>query len=376
MAGTLAGDHLLRNHPTFAPSDFFDFLVHEKDAIGASRFASRMAAFLSVAIQMFFAGGIIAVLGRGPFSFASSSPGAANLWHHSVLLRFLPCLVASPGPRRLAALLTAPRGDSPLRRIRSFPVALVSLAVSSVESLSLLYDFAGAAAARAAVVSSPRYRFALRALRGSWLPRCDCPFWFLTGPCRRPSSPVGAARVSPPAIACSSSSSSESSAPLGLRSLLALHRVLSPGPRPWLRGPGRYVVAKRKRLRPRPRDAPHALRMPRSRAKRSRTQRRAEASPGTRPLGFARSLSQKLASGRAFARKRAETSAEGVERSLQSGHRNRHLATRPHIFRSLVLPSISARVPELSSRSRAAESRGLREDEAFRGVCSGTRSCP
>ena len=26
FAGTLAGDHILKNHPSFAPTDFFDFL--------------------------------------------------------------------------------------------------------------------------------------------------------------------------------------------------------------------------------------------------------------------------------------------------------------------------------------------------------------
>ena len=212
MAGTLAGDHFLRNHPTFAPSDFFDFLVHEKDAIGASRFSSRIAAFLSVAIQMFFAGGIIAVLGRGPFSFGQFfEPARRNFWHNVkcfLVFLVLVLVVFTTLVAGSAALLdrvfqeTPP--DAAIRSVAGWTG--IALAVVLWGVVSLLYDFARAARRFAPLTGALRgYRFALRVLRGSWLAALGLfLFWFVTG-----ALVVGAGlavawlmpAVSPPAIA-------------------------------------------------------------------------------------------------------------------------------------------------------------------------------
>lgn len=189
MAGTLAGDHMLRNNPTFAPSDFFDFLVAEKGAIGASRFAIRIAAFLSVAIQMFFAGGIIAVLGRGPFSFGQFvEPARRNIWHNVKCFLVFLALVVVLFTTLLAgseALLDRVFESAPPDAL-ILSIALwtrVGLAVLLWGIVSLLYDFARAARRYAPLTGALRgYRFALRVLRGSWVAALGLfLFWFLTG---------------------------------------------------------------------------------------------------------------------------------------------------------------------------------------------------
>ena len=189
MAGTLAGDHFLRNHPTFAPSDFIDFLREEKGALGAARGAARLAAVLSVTLQMFFVGGIIAVLGHGPFSFGQFiDPARRNFWHNfKCFLLFLALVVVLFGTflGGSAALLdwalenTAP--DAAVRSVAQW--TLVGLAVILWGVVSLLYDFARAARRYAPRTGALRgYRFGLRALRGSWLTALGLfLFWFVTG---------------------------------------------------------------------------------------------------------------------------------------------------------------------------------------------------
>ena len=189
MSGTLAGDHFLRNDPTFAPSDFFDFLVYEKGAIGASRFASRMAAFVSVAMQMLFAGGIIAALGRGSFSFGQFfDPARRHFWHNvKCFLVFVALLLVVFGGLLAgsAALLDGAFGDAPpdapVRGVSRW--TLVGLAVLLWGVLSLLYDFARAARRYDPLMGALRgYRFALRVLRGSWPAALGLfLFWFVSG---------------------------------------------------------------------------------------------------------------------------------------------------------------------------------------------------
>ena len=84
LAGTLAGDHLLRNHPAFAPADYFDFLREKAPAVAGMLAAARWAALLILLQQIFFAGGLVAVLGRSArVSLPDLVAGAKrNFWHN------------------------------------------------------------------------------------------------------------------------------------------------------------------------------------------------------------------------------------------------------------------------------------------------------
>ena len=84
MVHTLAGDHFQRNDPTKAPTDFFDFIVEKDAVIDGTRHAIGGMGVLGVVLQMFFAGGIVVVLGRGPFSFGQFfEPARRNFWHNA-----------------------------------------------------------------------------------------------------------------------------------------------------------------------------------------------------------------------------------------------------------------------------------------------------
>ena len=84
LGGTLAGDHFLRNHPTAAPTDFFDFLRFNAGAVTGVLSGSRYGVLLTILLQMFFAGGIVAVLGRGRFTFGQFfEPARRNFWHNA-----------------------------------------------------------------------------------------------------------------------------------------------------------------------------------------------------------------------------------------------------------------------------------------------------
>src|SRR5262249_1628194 len=83
MMRTLAGDHFLRNDPTKAPTDLFDFLLEKGAAIAGTQRAMNGMGVLGVVLQMFFVGGIVAVLGRGPFAFSQFfEPARRNFWHN------------------------------------------------------------------------------------------------------------------------------------------------------------------------------------------------------------------------------------------------------------------------------------------------------
>jgi hypothetical protein len=175
LAGTLAGDHFIRNAATFAPTDFFDFLWEKGPAVRATLTAAQWAGLLGVVLQMFFAGGIVAVLNRGPFSFGQFlEPARRNFWHNlkCFLLFAVLCLLVLGlwfwGERALTKKLfeeVAP--DSAVRLLAQRGSLVVELLLFA--GLSVLYDFA-----RSARRFSPRigawrgYRFAWRALSGSW----------------------------------------------------------------------------------------------------------------------------------------------------------------------------------------------------------------
>lgn len=64
FADTLVGDHLLRNHPTFAPTDFLEFLHEKAPAVAGVRSAMLWAFVLGLLLQIFLTGGIVETVGR------------------------------------------------------------------------------------------------------------------------------------------------------------------------------------------------------------------------------------------------------------------------------------------------------------------------
>jgi hypothetical protein len=175
LAGTLAGDHFIRNHPTFAPTDFFDFLKECGIAVDGSLRAMDALGLFGVLLQMLFVGGIVAVLGRGPFSFGQFfEPARRNFWHN-VKCFFLFAILAAvvlgvwlggAGWLRHKLLEDVPP-DAAVRSLTGWLLFLVGLLLFA--ACSLLYDFARAARRYAPTIGAWRgFRFARRALAGSW----------------------------------------------------------------------------------------------------------------------------------------------------------------------------------------------------------------
>ena len=176
LSGTLAGDHFLRNSPTFAPTDFLDFMREKSPAVNGAMRAIGFAGFLGVLLQMFYAGGIVAVLGRGPFSFGQLfEPARRNFWHNLKCFFFfalfngiaLGAWLGGGGALRKKLLEDAPP-DAPARNLTFWVLAVGGVLIFA--AISLLYDFARAARRYAPTIGALRaYRFARRALSGSWL---------------------------------------------------------------------------------------------------------------------------------------------------------------------------------------------------------------
>ena len=175
LAGTLAGDHFIRNHPTFAPTDFLDFLKEAGGSIDGTLRTMDALGFLGVLLQVLFAGGIVVVLGRGPFSFGQFfEPARRNFWHN-VKCFFLFAILAGLllavwlgglGWARHKLLEDAPP-DAAVRSLTGWLLFLVALLLFG--ACSLLYDFARAARRYAPAIGAWRaFRFARRALAGSW----------------------------------------------------------------------------------------------------------------------------------------------------------------------------------------------------------------
>jgi hypothetical protein len=175
MMGTLAGDHFQRNDPTKAPTDVFDFFAEKKAVIDGTHRTIGGMGVLGVVLQMFFAGGIVFVLGRGPFSFGQFfEPARRNFWHNVKCFFLFAILAGAVLGAWLGGLWWA-RGKmvedlapgSGARPLTFWFVALGALVLFAV--ISLFYDFARAARRYAPRIGVWRaYRFAGRALSGSW----------------------------------------------------------------------------------------------------------------------------------------------------------------------------------------------------------------
>ncbi len=175
LSGTLAGDPFIRNQPTFSPTDFFDFLKEDGGAIEGTQRTIGVLGLFGVLVQMFLAGGIVAVLGRGPFSFGQFfEPARRNFWHN-VKCFFLFAVLAGlllgvwlggAGWMRHRML----ENVAPDAAVRSLTLwALLLVAVLLFAAVSLLYDFARAARRYAPGIGAWRaFRFARRALSGAW----------------------------------------------------------------------------------------------------------------------------------------------------------------------------------------------------------------
>ena len=175
LGKTLAGDHFIRNHPTFAPSDVLDFINQQGSAIDAFHASAVGAGLAGVLLQIFFAGGMISVLGKGPFSFGQFlEPARRNLWHNVKCLGFF---AVSAGivlgawfwgeDEASSKLLESVPPDAVLRSVEHWGSLVVGLLLFG--ALSLLYDFARAARRFSPTIGAVRgYRFAWLALSGSW----------------------------------------------------------------------------------------------------------------------------------------------------------------------------------------------------------------
>lgn len=175
LSETLAGDAFLRNHPTQAPGLFFDLLKEKWPVFAGARRTAGWAGGIGVLLQVFFAGGIVAVLGRGPFSFGQFlEPARRNFWHNLKCFFLFVLLLAiglgvwlggTYAARRKLFEETPP--DAPARAIAFWICAAVAVLIFA--AFSLLYDFARAARRYAGIGAIRGFRFALRALSGAWL---------------------------------------------------------------------------------------------------------------------------------------------------------------------------------------------------------------
>jgi hypothetical protein len=177
LAGTLAGDHFIRNAPTLAPADFFDFVRFHRDALSGVDRTAGFVGLLAVLQQALIAGGIVVVLGRGRFTFSQFvEPARRNLWHNvKCLLLFAAALAVVLGAwfagttAAFHRLLEDAPPESPGRTAAHWAILLIGLLLYGI--LSLVYDFARAARRYAPAIGAwQSVRFALRALRGSWMP--------------------------------------------------------------------------------------------------------------------------------------------------------------------------------------------------------------
>jgi hypothetical protein len=177
LAGTLAGDHLVRNHPEFAPVDFMDFLREKAPAVAGVRHAMLWAALLGLLLQAFFVGGIVETVGRDPDGGRAAFWSGARLhFAHNVkcLLLFAAAAailvggwLAVTGAVGQKIFEDAPPNTAG-RSVWTAAAAVVALALFG--ALKLLATFA-----RSARRASPQigaiaaFRDGRRRLRGRWL---------------------------------------------------------------------------------------------------------------------------------------------------------------------------------------------------------------
>src|SRR5262249_5514032 len=176
LAGTLAGDHFIRNAPTLAPADDFDIIRFRRDVLRGADRTAGLVGLLAVLQQTLIAGGIVVVLGRGRFSFSQFvEPARRNLWHNvKCLLLFVAALALVLGGWFAGTIAASHRllenvpPDSAARTAIHWAILLVGLLLVGI--LSLAYDFARAARRYAPTIGAWRsVRFAGRVLRESWI---------------------------------------------------------------------------------------------------------------------------------------------------------------------------------------------------------------
>jgi hypothetical protein len=190
FAGTLAGDHVLRNHPDFAPLDVMELLHEKRAAFAGARQSALAAGFLAILLQVYFAGGFVETLVRGRAVLLADffSAASRNLWHNLKCFGiFLGALVlALAGWLGSTAALGRPLFESSapgspralLFHIGTWVVALLIFAM-----LSLLHDFARLARRQEPRIGAWRgWRAAVRVLAGSIFPALGLfLFWLLAG---------------------------------------------------------------------------------------------------------------------------------------------------------------------------------------------------
>src|SRR5262249_47013661 len=175
VGGTLAGDMFIRNHPTQAPGLFFDLVQEKWPAFAGMRRTAGWMGAIGVVLQMFFAGGIVAVLGRGPFGFGQFlEPARRNFWHNvkcflvfallSLVLLGIWIGATLFGGRKL---LEQQPPDASARTFLTWICVIGTVLIFA--ALSVLYDFARAARRYAGLGALRGYRFAWHALSGAWL---------------------------------------------------------------------------------------------------------------------------------------------------------------------------------------------------------------
>ena len=190
FAGTLAGDHVLKNHPSFAPTDVFDFLREKAPAVAGSVAAARWAVLIGLLQQILFAGGIVSVLGRPiPISLPEFVAGVRrNAWHNikCFLIFFLSAgavlglWIAATHALWKKAFEALPPGSA---SVTVFRAAVVIGALFLYAVFSLLHDFARAARRDNFSIGAWRaYGRARRTLSGRWARALGIfLFWFVFG---------------------------------------------------------------------------------------------------------------------------------------------------------------------------------------------------
>jgi hypothetical protein len=190
FGGTLAGDHVLKNHPSFAPTDVFDFLREKAPAIAGAGAAARWAALIGLLQQILFAGGIVAVLGRPvPVSLPDFVAGVRrNAWHNiTCFLIFLLGAGAVLGAWFAATHAVWKKSFEGLppgsASSTIFRAAVVLVALFFYAVFSLLHDFARAARRDDFSIGAWRaYGRAGRTLSGRWARALGIFFfWLLFG---------------------------------------------------------------------------------------------------------------------------------------------------------------------------------------------------
>jgi hypothetical protein len=190
FARTLAGDHILNNDPSFAPTDFFDFLREKAPAVAGAGAAERLAALIGLLQQILFAGGIVAVLGRSDrLSLPDFVAGVSrNAWHNVKCFLIFFLLAASALVLWIAGGLAlskkifenVPPGNA---SATLFKVAIGVGALSLYAVFSLLHDFARAARREGSEIGAWRaFGRARRTLSGRWTRAFGLfLFWLLFG---------------------------------------------------------------------------------------------------------------------------------------------------------------------------------------------------